>query len=150
MKLYFSKFIFFIFLALVSCSKPDAYDSQGNPISLKQYQGKWIIINYWASWCGPCLEEMPTLNKLYHEYPNQLIILGVSFDGLNAEKINESAKKLHVDYPLLSSFPLNKLGVAEVPILPTSFIVNPEGKFIKMLTGPQNEAEFKKAVSLLT
>ena len=91
MKLYFSKFIFFIFLALVSCSKPDAYDSQGNPISLKQYQGKWIIINYWASWCGPCLEEMPTLNKLYHEYPNQLIILGVSFDGLNAEKINESA-----------------------------------------------------------
>lgn len=131
------------------CSKnPDAYDSNGKPIQVNNYVGKWVIINYWAPWCKPCLTEMPTLETLSQNYPNKLVIIGVSFDGLSNDELNSLSKKLKITYALTSKFPIIKYGVRELPALPITFIINPEGKLVKTLLGPQTKEQFLEIMKL--
>lgn len=134
---------------LVACSsQPDAKDSQGNAIRLSDYKGKWIVINYWATWCKPCLQEMPALNDLYRKHTNQLIVLGVSYDKLTNKEINAVVNKLSIQYPMLSTFPIDKFGIKHLAVLPVTFIINPEGKLVKTLKGPQTETQFRQAIGV--
>lgn len=136
---------------LSACSSSDqktVKDSKGNTISLSQYKGKWVVINYWATWCKPCLTEMPALNKLYDQNKNNVVVLGVSFDGLTNEEINSAATQHKIDYPMLSSFPIASIGVKNVSVLPTTYIINPQGKLVKTLKGPQTEQQFAAAIGI--
>jgi len=131
---------------LIACSsQPDSHDSHGNAVRLTDYKGKWIVINYWATWCKPCLTEMPALNDLYRHNKNKLVVLGVSYDNLTNKEINTVAKKLSIQYPLLSTFPMDKFGVTRVAVLPVTFIINPDGKLVKTLKGPQTEDTLTQA-----
>lgn len=134
---------------LASCSKQaDSTDSQGRVIRLNDYTGKWVVINYWATWCSPCLKEMPALNALYVGNRDKVVVLGVSYDKLSNEEMNAVANKRSIDYPLMSTFPLKKLGVKRLDVLPITFIINPDGKLVKTLKGPQTENQFRKAIGL--
>lgn len=125
---------------LSSCSSnPDTYDSHGRPIFLKNYHGKWVIINYWAMWCKPCLTEIPTLNALYRQHKNKVMVLGVSFDQLTNQQIQRIAKKLDVTFPMLAYFPKEKFGIKNISTLPITFILTPDGKLYKTLKGPQTK-----------
>lgn len=142
-----------ISLALISfaaaCSKQaDSKDSKGHAIRLSDYDGKWVVINYWATWCKPCLKEMPALNALYLGNRDNVVVLGVSYDKLSNQEMNAFAKKLEIRYPLLSSFPLKKLGIERVDVLPITFIINPDGKLVKTLRGPQTEQQFRNVIGL--
>lgn len=142
---YCASIVFLTFLVACS-SQPDAKDSQGNAIRLSDYKGKWVVINYWATWCKPCLKEMPALNDLYRNNKSKLVVLGVSYDTLTNTEINTVVKKYAIQYPMLSTFPIDKLGVTHLSVLPLTFIINPAGKLIKTLKGPQTEAQFRKAI----
>jgi len=137
--------VFLVFLVACS-SQPDAKDSEGNAIRLSNYKGKWVVINYWATWCKPCLKEIPALNDLYRKNKSKLVVLGVSYDKLTNTEINDVVKKLSIQYPMLSSFPIDKLGITQLSVLPITFIINPEGKLTKTLKGPQTETQFRKAI----
>lgn len=143
--------LIFSFALLTACStQPDAYDSQGKAIRLSDYQGKWVIINYWANWCKPCLKEMPALNQIYQSNKNKLVVLGVSFDKLTSSEINNTIKKMNIYYPMLSTFPLEKLGITKtLSVLPITFIINPKGKLVKTLKGPRTKKQFLHAVNLV-
>ncbi len=110
------------------------------------YKGKWVIVNYWATWCKPCLKEMPALNDLYKNNKDKIVVLGVSYDKLSNKEIKAVAKKLSIQYPMLSTFPINKFGVKHLSVLPVTFIINPKGQLVKTLKGPQTEAQFKQAI----
>lgn len=134
-------FSFLLCLFLSAChDKPDAIDSHGNPIHLSDYHGKWLVVNYWATWCKPCLVELPELNALYLAHQQNIGVLGVSFDGLSALELQQVATSLHLTLPLLSNFPLAKFGVQEIPSLPVTLLITPEGKLHKVLYGPQTQA----------
>lgn len=135
-------------LLLTHCSKPDAHDSEGRPIRLADYHGKWVVINYWATWCEPCLQELPELNKFYRHYSDRAVVLGVSFDSLPSAEIQQLATRLALQFPLLSSFPLEKLGVASVTTLPITFVIAPDGRLQETLHGPQTQASLAKATGL--
>jgi peroxiredoxin len=139
-------------LILFSCSQHsvDSYDSQGKVIRLSHYLGKWVVINYWATWCKPCLTEMPALERLHNQYKNKIIVLGVSFDKLDNNAINQIAKKNSLTYPMLSVFPMQKFGIDNIDILPVTFIINPQGKLVKTLKGPQTETQFAQALGIQT
>lgn len=139
-----------VFISFITaCSKEvDSVDSKGHPIRLSDYKGKWVIINFWATWCKPCLKEMPTLNSLYQDNRKKLVVLGVSFDKLSQDEIKKVTEKLEIQYPMLSSFPIQKFGIQRLDVLPITFILNPEGKLVKTLRGPQTEAQFRNAVDL--
>lgn len=133
-------------LIITACSKPDTIDHKGNPVRLSDYKGKWVIINYWATWCRPCIKEMAVLKKLYQKHKKKLIVLGVSFDLLTNDQITDVVRQYRIKYPMMSSFPIQKVGINSIDVLPISYIINPQGKLIKTLKGPQSSSQFLMAI----
>ena len=85
--------------ALFSATMPD---EKGHPQALKQYAGKIVVLNFWATWCEPCREEMPELSQLNDAYKNKnVIVLGVAIDDVGA--IREFSKETRVSYPLFAA-----------------------------------------------
>lgn len=126
----------------------DARDCHGQAIRLHDYQGKWVFINYWAIWCKPCLAEISTLEKLYQAHKDKIVVLGVSDETLSSRNIRAIEKKLGTTFPMLSSFPLEKLGTNNISVLPMTFILDPQGKLYKVLKGPQSKQDFLTAINL--
>lgn len=137
-----------LFLVSACSHGVDAHDSHGHPIRLSDYLGKWVFINYWAMWCKPCLTEIPALEKLYEQHKNKVIILGVSYETLSNQDIRKVANKFGITYPMLSSFPMQKLGTNNISVLPMTFIISPQGHLYKVLKGPQSEHDLLNAIGL--
>jgi len=136
-------------ICVVGCdSKPDAYDSYGDVINLSDYKGKWVIVNYWASWCEPCYTEMPVLQLLADNYSQNLVVLGINFEDATDSHLQRFAHQHHIRYPLVTHFPMQKLGIASVDVLPTTVILNPKGKPVATLLGPQTKQQLLQAMSL--
>jgi len=147
---HLAKFIVILFiLTLSACSdKPTAHDSHGNPINLQDYLGKWVIVNYWAGWCKPCLDEMPALNHIYQTHRDRVMVLGASYDNLSDYEMQKFAAKLKIHYPLVVDLSLKKYGIKNVPVLPVTYIINPQGKLVRTLRGPQTAEQFTQALKM--
>jgi len=134
-------------LILAGCH-PDAVDSAGRSISLSDYKGRWVVINYWTTWCAPCIAENPDLVKLAKYYSAQVVVLGVNLDHLDNRVLQDLRQKYRINYPLLGSFPIEKFGAAQPTSLPITFIFNPEGKLYTTLSGQQTLTNFQAVLSL--
>ena len=111
-------------------------DTSGNVHVLSQYRGKWVIVNYWATWCPPCLEEVPDLVALYDSRKNKdVMVLGVAFDYESASEVAEYVDDMLMSYPIVlgDDDTIKQIGSAEV--LPTTYIYNPLGKLVKIKRG---------------
>ncbi|MFY9529923.1 MAG: TlpA disulfide reductase family protein [Candidatus Acidiferrales bacterium] len=110
-------------------------DLNGNIISTAALKGKVVLINFWATWCPPCREEIPELIELQSEYKDQLQIVGVSLDDLPPEQVKEFALREGINYPIImaSREILQEYGGA--PALPTNFVVNTEGRVVQKHVG---------------
>lgn len=98
-------------------------------------QGRWLLVNYWAIWCTPCIKEIPELNALQAAYP-ELHIVGVNFDRPPLPLLQQQAEKLAIGFPLLLSDPA-ALGLQTPNLLPTSYLLDPSGRLVETLRGPQ-------------
>ncbi|MCP3909313.1 MAG: TlpA family protein disulfide reductase, partial [Oceanicoccus sp.] len=123
-------------ICLTGCGKSDYQDYLGNSGNFSDYKGKWIIINYWAAWCKPCIEEIPELNHLAEKHADSVVLLGIDYDGNQAEKLQQNIDKLGITFPVLTSEPTEILHYQRPKVLPTTFIFNPEGKLHRTLIGP--------------
>jgi thiol-disulfide isomerase/thioredoxin len=111
-------------------------DLSGKQQSLSLYAGKWLIINYWATWCPPCLEEVPELVALYDDRKGKdLMVIGVVFDYETVEEVKRYADDMLMSYPIVlgNKAVTKQIGSAEV--LPTTYIFNPQGKLLKVKHG---------------
>lgn len=111
-------------------------DLSGKQHSLSLYAGKWLIINYWATWCPPCLEEVPELVALYDDRKDKdLMVIGVVFDYETIEEVKRYADDMLMSYPIVlgNKAVTKQIGSAEV--LPTTYIFNPQGKLVKVKHG---------------
>ncbi|MFT3741999.1 MAG: TlpA disulfide reductase family protein [Gammaproteobacteria bacterium] len=125
---------------LVGCHpSPSVQDSAGRRIELSDLHGKWLIVNYWADWCHPCLTELPELNRLQNHHKAELQVIGVNFDHLPAADLQAFAQKLGVQFSLVSEFPSEAYHLPAVSSLPVTFVINPQGKLVETLYGPQTE-----------
>jgi len=110
---------------------------------LKQYKGKIIVLNFWATWCPPCREEMPELSQLYAEYKNKnVVVLGVAIDELGLVK--EFSQNSPVNYPLFVAEDEgmnlgSKLG-NDKDVLPYTVIINKDGLVVETYFGRINKA----------
>lgn len=100
----------------------------GKRISLAELRGKTVLVNFWATWCEPCIAEMPAMDRLQKELANDgLVVLGVNF-GESSARIEQFLAKTPVGFPLLVD-PNRDAGKAwKVRILPASFVVGPDGR----------------------
>ena len=99
------------------------------------YKGKWVLVNYWATWCPPCLEEIPDLIALHENKKNNLVVLGVALDYRNAKQVTDFAEGLLVTYPIVLGSPKITNQIGPVQGLPTTYLFNPEGKLVAQQVG---------------
>jgi thiol-disulfide isomerase/thioredoxin len=118
-------------------------DLAGKKVSLDQFRGHPVIVNFWATWCGPCKLEMPWFEQMYGKYkPQGLVILGLSQDdGTSKEEIAAAAKKIGVSYPIL--LPDDKVSkeYGGVDYIPETFYVDAKGKVVETVAGAPSEDE---------
>jgi thiol-disulfide isomerase/thioredoxin len=111
-------------------------DMAGKRQTLSQYKGKWVIVNYWATWCPPCLEEVPDLVALYDSRKNKdVMIIGVAFDYQTAKEVSDYVNDMLISYPIVlgDDDAMKQIGFSDV--LPTSYIYNPHGDLVKTKHG---------------
>lgn len=107
----------------------------GRSISMADQRGKVVLVNFWATWCGPCREEVPFLVQLAERYPDHLTVIGVSEDQGSTDAVAAFAAEYGVNYPIVMSTPEIKRAFPGVFALPTSFVVDPEGRIVESHVG---------------
>lgn len=118
-------------------------DVAGNLVTLSNYKGRVVLVNYWATWCGPCQLEMPTLEKYYAMYKGQgLVVLGVNTgDALADVQAFVDSRKL--SFPILLDEDMKVSDVYRVNSLPTTFIVDPQGNITQQQVGMLTETQLE-------
>ena len=114
---------------------------------LKESQGQWVYVNYWAQWCKPCIKEIPELNALDADH-SDITVLGVNYDGVTGEELEQQLTSLKVGFDTLSSDPSEALGIPRPMVLPTTVIITPSGELHSTLLGPQTLETLLSARSL--
>lgn len=124
--------------------------SQPNLEILAPYKGKVILANEFATWCGPCLAEIPDLIKLQAAHPNDLAIVGLQVTDLNGEPLPEFKAKLGINYPLIDANDNADVERAFDPpeYLPVSIILDRGGKVVATLVGRTTLEEFERRLAL--
>lgn len=108
----------------------------GEVVSLSEFRHKWVVLNYWATWCAPCRKEIPDLSSL-DEARDDIIVLGLAFEDTDMETFDEFLKEFHPSYPILLVdvyAPPEPFGAPRV--LPTTIILGLEGYPVKTFLGP--------------
>ncbi len=111
-------------------------DLEGKSVSLSDFRGKWVIVNYWATWCPPCLEEIPDLVALYEANPDKIVVLGVDYEEVDLDYLKEFTDSHFMSYPIVRMDPVPVTALGPVLGLPTSYIVSPEGEVVARQEGP--------------
>jgi len=122
-------------------------DLEGNSVNAEDFRGQWLLLNYWATWCAPCRDEIPELVKFQAENDN-VQILGIAYEDADVEKLKNFAKDFNVNYPLLRIDVYNPPEFAEEGGLglPTTIVYNPEGFRHKKHMGPIDAAGLLKMI----
>lgn len=136
-------FLLAAMLLLAGCNEESGLrlgaDQHGR--SLPPAAGNWLVINYWAQWCGPCRREVPELNRLAVQLQGQpVLVLGVSFDQLETGPLRTAAQEMGLAYPVLQQDPAAQLGEPAARGLPLTLLVDPQGKVRARLEGEQTAA----------
>ncbi|GAB4191113.1 MAG: hypothetical protein Tsb002_19530 [Wenzhouxiangellaceae bacterium] len=108
----------------------------GDPVSLSDYRGQWVVVNYWATWCGPCRKEIPDLSQL-HDDRDDITVLGLAYEEVDAEVFEKFLTEYQATYPILVVDVYDPPAALGTPrALPTTFIVDPRGAIAKTILGP--------------
>jgi thiol-disulfide isomerase/thioredoxin len=125
-------------------------DLDGKDVSLSSFKGKVILLNFWATWCGPCKAEIPGFVELQTKYKDQLVVVGYDVDD-TAEKARAFAQEYKINYPVLLGLGREDVQDAFGPIwgIPASFLISKDGKVCKRHMGIAPTATFEKEIKAL-
>jgi peroxiredoxin len=111
-------------------------DMDGKVYRVSDYRGKWLIINFWATWCPPCIHEMPELERFYKQNISSAQVWGVTFEDTDKAKIQQFIERLGITYPVLGYGQDPLTGFGTVTVLPTTFVIDKKGLFFHRFEGP--------------
>ncbi len=138
---------FILSCMLTACSQPmDLTDLHGNSVTLTSPQ--WQVLNFWANWCEPCREEIPELNAL--AAGGKVRVLGVDFDNSQGTSLADKASAMDIRFTVLQQSPLPALGAPAPQVLPATYILNPKGKVVEKLFGPQTKEGLEQRIHQLS
>jgi peroxiredoxin len=117
----------------------EVQDLHGNAVSLEAYRGKVVLVHFWATFCIPCLEEMPALESLWQKYGGDgLVVLGIAADRGNTEIVREFAEKTGASFPIVHDSDGRVRNQYEVAALPTSYLVGRDGRISGRAVGTRS------------
>ena len=102
-------------------------DSTGKKLTLADYKGKWVLINFWATWCPPCLKEIPDLVSLY-ESRKDVMVIGIAMDYQNPKTVLKFVDSLSISYPIVLGDRKIASQIGPVSMLPTTYLFDPAGQ----------------------
>jgi len=125
-------------------------DLDGNTVRLSDYKGKVVILDFWATWCGPCRRGIPEFIELQEEFGDEkLVILGISVDQGDLSVVPKFAEQYGINYPVLYANQDIQMKYGPINSIPTAFIIDKEGKARDMAVGLRPKSYFKGVVDSL-
>jgi thiol-disulfide isomerase/thioredoxin len=139
-----------LLLGALGCGRAaDVELADGRSVSWSQWDGQWLVINYWAEWCAPCRVEIPELNRLHRAGADASVsVLGVNFDGVTGPGMDKLVESFAIEFPILLADPGARWGQARPTVLPTTLVIDPQGELHDVLVGPQTFESLAEAVGL--
>ena len=140
--------IVMLMLGLAGCQQPEFYSVQGGEHQFDDFKGRYLVVNYWATWCAPCIREIPELNAFADEFHDQVAVWGVNFDAPEGAEQLRQVQKMQINFPVFALNPSAQLGVVMPEVLPTTLVFDPQGALLATLVGPQTRESLLAIVAL--
>jgi thiol-disulfide isomerase/thioredoxin len=121
----------------------------GKPVTLADAKGKVILLNFWATWCGPCRAEIPYLVELQNKYKDRLQILGLIVDDDDQDAINKFVEKFGINYPVALVTDDIRVQYGGIPALPTCFVLDAEGRIVQKHEGLRDPVLYETEIRAL-
>ena len=134
---------------------PDAAPSfavkgiDGKTVSLAEAHGKVVLLNFWATWCGPCRMEVPDLVELQKKYQDRLQVIGLVVDDADEDAVRKFAKRYSINYPVAMATDEMRIQFGGVPALPTSFIIDAQGRVVQKHIGLRDPELYEMEIRAL-
>ena len=128
----------FCLILIISCQKADIDLHNSKGMVSENLKGQWVMINYWADWCPPCLKEMPELVS-FASANKDVQVFAFNFDQLDGEDLDYEINKFGVDIPSILTHPRDIWGIESPATLPATYFINPEGEIVQSLFRPQTQ-----------
>ena len=128
-------------LLLSGCGNDYGVDQYGQKVAAERLDKQWLVLNYWAEWCGPCRTEIPELNTLADQLKGKNIgVFGVNFDNVQGEELKSASEKLGIKFTVLAQDPAELFELPRSEALPVTYIIDNKGKVREQLMGEQTAA----------
>lgn len=112
-------------------------DLDGVTRNLDEFRGKWVVLNFWATWCPPCLKEIPELVDFHDQnHRKNAVVVGVAFEDIDVRELREFTESYFMNYPILRSKPSAKTPFGVISGLPTTYLISPTGELVAKQSGP--------------
>ncbi len=122
----------------------------GGKLTLSEYAGKVIILDFWATWCGPCRMGIPEFVKMYSEYRDKgFVMIGVNLDKGGEDKVRSFAKKMGINYPMVFGGQQTVSSYGGIRGIPTAFIIDRKGNIVKKVVGYRPRSFFEDEIKKL-
>jgi thiol-disulfide isomerase/thioredoxin len=122
-------------------------DSHGKTHRLADYKGKWVLVNFWATWCPPCLEEIPDLMSLHDNKKNNLVVLGIAMDYRNPKDVLTFAEQQMISYPIILGDYEMAAQIGPIKGLPTTYLFDPKGQVVAYNVGALSKETVQQYIS---
>lgn len=123
-------------------------DTLGRVHHLPDYRGKWVLVNFWATWCAPCLEELPALSALYNAHKDtDLIVIGIAMEYPSTQVVLDFLKTHPLPYPVVLGDSKIAKQIGAVEALPTSYLFDQTGKLASFQSGTVTKDSVEKFIS---
>ena len=123
-------------------------DLNGKQVKVSDFKGKWVIVNYWATWCPPCAVEIPELNTFHNKHKSKdAVVVGVNIEQGELEYVKEFSAEFKITYPILQALDSSSSPYGQIRALPTTFILDKQGKVFKTIIGAVTLERLEKIIS---
>jgi len=128
-------------MLLGGCGNDFGVDQYGHKVASERLDKQWLVLNYWAEWCGPCRTEIPELNALAEQLKGQAVgVFGVNFDNAQGDELKSASEKLGIKFTVLAQNPAEHFDLPHSEALPVTYIIDEKGKVRVQLMGEQTAA----------
>ena len=125
-------------------------DLNGKTVSLSDFKGKVVVLDFWATWCPPCVKEIPHFIELYEQYKDQgFAMVGISLDRGGISVVKSFAQKYRINYPILMTDGQVDKAYGGIPGIPTTFVIDKAGNIRQKYIGYREKAIFEADIKAL-